>query len=90
MQDLRNDKTKNIEDGGKLPSKWIIFTSVISKSLLIGNLWLLKFKNKEYLLQYYGLITIIIILVLMFPTEIGTFLGDRAWGFWFNLTKNFK
>ncbi len=86
MEDLRDEKKKNKEEGKK-PStttseKWVIINAVLFK---IYTRTLFVFKTYKYFWIAIG-----IILLALFPIEIGLFIGDWSFFFWTGLIKNFK
>jgi hypothetical protein len=85
MEDIRDEKTKNVEEGVKPSRKeesWILINSVILKVYTrIG------FVIKSY---KYVWISILVLLIALYPSEIGSFIGSWINEFLGSLTKNLK
>lgn len=91
MEDLRDEKTKNKEEGVvKEISRWDIINAVVNKINYKINFYIKKIKSREFALHYYLLMGLFIFLIATYPLEIGTFIGDWVFYFWSGITKNFK
>lgn len=91
MEDLRDEKTKSIEEGVKPKlTKWGIFVAILTKINFYINFYIKKILTREYALQYYIILGILLFLIAKYPLEIGTFIGDWMYYIWSGLTKNFK
>jgi hypothetical protein len=86
MEDLRDEKTKTVQDGSKTDIKkektWVIINAVIFKIYMI-----IGFIIKTY--KYFW-IFLLVVLVALYPAEIGSFIGHWIDKFLINLIENIK
>ncbi len=86
MEDLRDEKTKNVQEGTKPDSKkektWVIINAVVFKLYMIIGFIIKTYK--------YAWIFILVVLITLYPTEIGSFIGTWTHNFLLSLTEKLK